>query len=428
MSKFYPSLFQAANSIETNSWFDIKNRKNESFNKKKRKRHINYDYIDTLKIVLDLNNKQKEIINMWADDCIDVYNFVNGYIKENATNENCKKIINFYSLRGKLKEPIKNICNKHRLNKHTADYALKHCVEMYKSSLSNHKNDMSKFNINDLRKDRRRKNLIIEPASVSKKKNSIFIKELGIIKSNIPLKTISQNSVLQYDTLKNKYIIITPKKINKENYVEQYHKCGIDIGVRTFLTTYSRSDSNEIGTNTYKTIDMANKRLDNIRKSKDEKIITDKKFTNLYNKYSSKLKNKINDLHFKSANFLLSRYRKLYIGKVSTKKMVSNLDGNLKEITKRRLMALSHYRFRIKLKQMSVKFGCKIFETDEYLTSKTCSRCKFINDNLKGNKNYDCPNCKLRIDRDINASINIYKNRTLTRSGPLKKVEKSLIL
>jgi transposase len=287
---------------------------------------------------------------------------------------------------------------------------------------------MSKFNINDLRKDRRRKNLIIEPASVSKKKNSIFIKELGIIKSNIPLKTISQNSVLQYDTLKNKYIIITPKKINKENYVEQYHKCGIDIGVRTFLTTYSRSDSNEIGTNTYKTIDMANKRLDNIRKSKDEKIITDKKFTNLYNKYSSKLKNKINDLHFKSANFLLSRYRKLYIGKVSTKKMVSNLDGNLKEITKRRLMALSHYRFRIKLKQMSVKFGCKIFETDEYLTSKTCSRCKFINDNLKGNKNYDCPNCKLRIDRDINASINIYKNRTLTRSGPLKKVEKSLIL
>jgi len=171
-----------------------------------------------------------------------------------------------------------------------------------------------------------------------------------------------------------------------------------------------------------------NNRLDNIRKSKDENIITENKFKNIYNKYSSKLKNKINDLHFKSANFLLSRYRKLIIGKVSTKKMVSNLDGNLKEITKRRLMALSHYRFRMKLKQMAVKFDCKIFETNEYLTSKTCSKCKFINDNLKGNKIYDCPNCKLKIDRDINASINIYKNRTLSRSGPLKKVEKPFVL
>jgi putative transposase len=108
--------------------------------------------------------------------------------------------------------------------------------------------------------------------------------------------------------------------------------------------------------------------------------------------------------------------------------MVSNLDGNLKEITKRRLMALSHYHFRMKLKQMAVKFDCKIFETNEYLISRTCSKCKFINDNLKGNKIYDCPNCKLKIDRDINASINIYKNRTLSRSGPLKKVEKPFVL
>ena len=101
--------------------------------------------------------------------------------------------------------------------------------------------------------------------------------------------------------------------------------------------------------------------------------------------------------------------------------MVSNLDGNIREITKRRLMALSHYRFRMKLKLMAIKFGCKIIETDEYLTSKTCSKCRTINENLKGNKVFSCQNCNLEIDRDINASINIYKNRTLTRSGPQKK-------
>jgi hypothetical protein len=54
-------------------------------------------------------------------------------------------------------------------------------------------------------------------------------------------------------------------------------------------------------------------------------------------------------------------------GKVSTKKMVSNLTGNLHDIVKRRLMALSHYRFRMKLHSMSKKFGTTIFDiTNKY--------------------------------------------------------------
>ena len=420
MNKYYPTLFQTANIINSHSWFDIKERKNESFNKKKRKRTINYDYVDTLKIKVNFNDNQKNIINKWFNDCIDIYNITNNYIKNTATNDNYKSVINFFKLRELLKEPLKNICKINGLNKHTADYAIKHCVEMYKSAISNHKK-LEKFNIQDLNKNRRRKNLVIEPASVSSKINSIFIKQLGEIKTNINLNIIKQNSILQFNTLKKSYIIITPKNVNENNYVEQNHKCGIDIGVRTFLTTYSYSESYEIGTNTYKTIDRINKRLDSIRKSKDEKIINESKFTYLYNKYSSKLKDKINDMHCKVSNFLLSNYRKLIIGKVSTKKMVSNLDGNLREITKRRLMALSHYKFRMKLKTMAIKFGCNIIETDEYLTSKTCSKCKTINENLKGNKVFSCQNCNLEIDRDINASINIYKNRTLTRSGPSKK-------
>jgi len=87
----------------------------------------------------------------------------------------------------------------------------------------------------------------------------------------------------------------------------------------------------------------------------------------IYEKYSSKLKDKINDMHCKTAKFLLSKYRKIIIGKVSTKKMISNLEGNLQKITKRRLIALSHYKFRMKLKMMAIKYGIEIIETDEYL-------------------------------------------------------------
>ena len=49
----------------------------------------------------------------------------------------------------------------------------------------------------------------------------------------------------------------------------------------------------------------------------------------------------------------------------------------------------------------------------KYLTSKTCSECGKIKKNLGSNKVFECVLCNLKIDRDINASINIYKNENL---------------
>lgn len=425
MTYFYPSLLQTANNIKTNSWFDIKHYKNESYNRKRKKKTVNYNYIETLKIKLYPTDEQKNIINLWMEDCVFLYNMTNLYIKTSLTNQNKKQILNFINLRKNMNDTIRTICDYNNLNKHTADYVVKHCVEMYKSAISN-KKYIDKFDIKDMKLSKRRFNLVIEPASISKKHNAIFIKELGEIKSSLPLNNITQNSILQYDSFKKTYIIISPKNVNKTNVVDHNKKCGIDIGVRTFLTVYSKSDVYEIGTDTNKIIDRANKRLDSIKSSLDKKIINNKQYTKLWIKYSDKIKNKIEDMHNKTAKFLLTQFETIVIGKVSIKKMVSNLEGNLYEIVKRRLLKLSHYKFRMKLKQMSVKYDNNIVEHNEYLTSKNCSKCEITNDNLGSSKIFNCNHCNLSIDRDINASINIYKNRVLTRSSPLKKVDKSL--
>jgi len=50
------------------------------------------------------------------------------------------------------------------------------------------------------------------------------------------------------------------------------------------------------------------------------------------------------------------------IWNVSTKNMVSKLKGNLRKIVKRRLMILSHHRFRMKLIEMSKKYKVNIIE------------------------------------------------------------------
>lgn len=171
--EIYPTLLQSSNIIDSHSWFDIKVIKN--FKKPKSKNNISYeyDYINTLKIKLKLTLYQQNIIKLWLDDCIDIYNFTNQYIKNNLEQDykNFRQLVNFIRLRGALKTSIVEVCIKNKLPKHTGDYAVKHCVEMYKSAYSNLKNKHIKtFDIKNLDKSRRRKNLIIEPASVSKKK------------------------------------------------------------------------------------------------------------------------------------------------------------------------------------------------------------------------------------------------------------------
>ena len=55
----YPTLLETGNLGTLNSWFDIREHKNQSYNKKRKKRIINVDYIDTIKIKLELNKEQK---------------------------------------------------------------------------------------------------------------------------------------------------------------------------------------------------------------------------------------------------------------------------------------------------------------------------------------------------------------------------------
>jgi len=55
-------------------------------------------------------------------------------------------------------------------------------------------------------------------------------------------------------------------------------------------------------------------------------------------------------------------------------------------------------------------------------TSRTCSRCGYINGNLKEKKILECENCGLKINRDLNAAINIGMALCGSGSG-LPKVE-----
>ncbi len=59
----------------------------------------------------------------------------------------------------------------------------------------------------------------------------------------------------------------------------------------------------------------------------------------------------------------------------------------------------------------------KVIKVDAMNTSKECSNCGSIQDMPLSVREYNCVRCGMRLDRDINASINILKRATLGQWG-----------
>ena len=113
------------------------------------------------------------------------------------------------------------------------------------------------------------------------------------------------------------------------------------------------------------------------------------------------------DLHFKVSNTLCKKFNIITIGKISTSSVVLNTN-NLNKISKRCMLSLSHFKFREILQHQCIKFNTQLNVVDESYTTKMCSKCSTLN-NIGSSKKYECKSCNFKCDRDINASINIFK-------------------
>ena len=404
---WFPTLLQASNNIKTDSWFNIR-QKNNPNKLIPDKETINSSYVKTMKFPIYPTKEQKIILDKWFQAVTDMYNITNKHIFNYYKDNN--KIETFITIRKQLLDKAYELVNSTKINKHILDYAVKHCVEMYKSAISNLKSkNIKKFTIKDIDNTRNRYNMVLEPVNFSKKMSGFCCSQLGEMKSQRDLKNLfTRNSILQYNKNSNKYFIISPFNYDLELIAKREKDCGIDMGVRTFATVYSPNKTLEIGTNLIPTIDRYTKKMDKINSDKDLKIITEQKYKRILYKYGNKMRNKIDDLHKKVAVYLVSEYKNIHLGKISTSSIISNKTCNIKEITKRRMNVLSFYKFNETIKIMAKKYNSNIKDINEYMTSKMCHNCKNIHKDLGSKKTYICENCKIEIDRDINSGINMY--------------------
>ena len=213
------------------------------------------------------------------------------------------------------------------------------------------------------------------------------------------------------------YVCFTDDNIKKEKKEEQKEEeikaCAVDPGGRTMLTTYGENEIYEIGTNMneelgklFKIKDECSKKYSKaIRDIKKKKINNGEmiKTRNEFRKINEKIRNKIDDLHYKAINKLME-YSIILIPRMKVHKMIEKED--LPKYAKRILQTLSHGLFIKRLIYKGEKEGKYIEIVSEYLTSQICGKC--FNKYKTKEKTYECDKCGLKIDRDVNGARNIY--------------------
>lgn len=412
--------------VKNNTWFDIYKFVSKKDNKFAYDRTYKFDVPDEihkcLKIKLFPNKEQRDTLNNWFNAYSKMYNETIKFLKEHfAKNKNEKMtFINFKQIRTKhLKQIRDNIMDKSKkisndkkkyIRVHILDGAIKLACANYKTALTNFNAGRIKhFRIRYWRNNKRTKVLDIEKTFV--KHDTICKNVFGMIKykcdydmEDFKLDNIEHESKIHYDRKTNQYTLLVPIIANKLKNKSKNEIISLDPGLRKFMTGISENEVIKIGDNCKAKLEKYFKKKDKTMKNKKFSNKKKKKIERMCNR---KIKNYVTELHWKTIKYLTSNYKTILIGDMSAKNIVSN-SGSLGKMNKRIINALSFYQFRQRLEYKCQLNGNVYRKIHEAYTSKVCSKCGYYHTKLGSNETYECPECKNKIDRDINGCRGIY--------------------
>ncbi len=246
------------------------------------------------------------------------------------------------------------------------------------------------------------------------KKNLVLIEKVGWVQTSeqLPMNVKYTNPRIRFDK---KYWYIS---VGIEQEMEQQELTdeviGIDVGVKELAVC---SDG-QVFKNINKThkVRKTEKHLRRLQRKASRKYEMNKRGENQFVKTSNliKIEKRIQHLHRRLTNIRDNHIHQVTHAIVKTKpcKVVME-DLNVSGMMKNRHLskALAHqklYEFIRQMKYKCEKYGIEFMQVDRfYPSSKTCSCCGHIKKDLKlSDRVYSCE-CGLKMDRDLNASINL---------------------
>lgn len=378
--------------------------------------------LKTKKIALYPTRRQQEILESWFGAFRWFYNRTIDYTKEN-------EVYDFFevstSMRINSKFVLPDWCE-NDIPPRVITGAISDCCKAYKTGFGQIKKGLiTHFNLSYKTKKDSSQCLYLEKSCFGKKGLLPKFKIgniRGVYKRNkIQLKDISINHDCRLKKRGNKYFLYVPE----DNQFETYYSSGLislDSGIRTFQTGYSLANHTvELGVDCSKHFQKQLDRVDTLRSVADTSTNKRKK-TKLFSRIKRinfSIENKVNDLHWKTINFLTSNYKTIVVSDFQVASLLKN--PSLNPRSKRTLGLMRHYWFKTRLIHKCEQRRIELYFVDESYTSKTCTCCGKQNTTLGMKKDFNCEGCGLSIDRDINAARNILnKNWTIVDSSPIE--------
>ena len=204
------------------------------------------------------------------------------------------------------------------------------------------------------------------------------------------------------------------------NLLEYIDGIGIDLGIKTLVTC--SDDTRVPNIKTFRRVRILQKRLKRLQRKVSRKYLINK--CNKHNKTKNiiKLEKQIKLIHRSIRNIRINHIHKFVSVLVKKQpKYIALEDLNVKGMMRNKYLAkdivnCSFYTIREHLIRKATERNIVVRLVDRfYPSSKTCSNCDGYKKDLKlSQRIYNCNHCQEKIDRDLNAALNIAKTDKYT--------------
>jgi putative transposase len=236
---------------------------------------------------------------------------------------------------------------------------------------------------------------------------------LGRLKSAEPIPADPKDSRLVL--VNGRYYLCVPTKVIVRQGENQARIVSLDPGIRSFLTWFSQHDAGKLGVGSFGRIQRLCWHLDNlISKRTQVKGKRKRRLKLAENRMRHRIRDLIDELHWKSARWLVDNYDIILLPSFETSQMACA--GKLRSKSVRMLMSFAHYRFQNRLVGKAFEAGKRVEIVNEAYTSKTASWTGEIK--AIGSARTICSG-GVRVDRDINGARGIFL-RALRDSASLR--------
>ena len=400
----------------------------------------------TYKVVIHPNNKQRTKILNTMNKCIEcqniVFDILNTYINRKEKLPKCSEIRKLFTTIKKEKdtETINNrvgLTKKEQREKHldvlfydVSNDALKQMVKDTYNAFVRFFKKESKYPNRKTYKDNHKSFYVdpykirftdskvkLEKISNNQKSNRQVLNYVSLAeRSRIPTNVKYYNPRVVYDGYRF-YIVVsvddTHAHINKKKELED-KTIGIDLNISSIVTSENKV---YVSINKEKRVRKATRRLKRMQRKASRKYEVAKKEKRKLRECKNFIKNK-KAIRKKQErlNNLRSDYINNVINDILTKppKVIVIEDLDVKQMQQNKkissLIQISSFRkFISKLKERCDKHNIEVKEADRYYpSSKMCSKCKNIKSKLLlSERVYKCSICNNKINRDLNAAINL---------------------